>query len=490
MTTVNANRTSVRPPVTSTTPTEPPQEGPKATSATTPPPVATETTTTPERRAHTDKTERVGARRDEAAVQGRVNATFGAGVGGAPSVQDIRNGAVLQEGQAGTSVKELQERLAKLGHSGPTTGVFTAETTAQVKAFQRAHGVGATGKIGPQTLGALERAEREAAHGPRKPVDTGPYHAVRQGKSAYFHKVSSESSSSNQGIEGRGTLPQVDIKRTMGTPGNREPLDIPSVYMGGHANGKEADVGLSWSRRHDQVNGTHVPTFTDRPEGTDGGDPRHRFTKVGGVVRNGLGEEVKDPEVIKKLEPNYAFRVFWRTTNKEPKLDDKGNVVKENGKTVYSNNQWHNPPPGLPNQYFYPGDKIQMSVKVVGDEKVQVSVGKLNEPRHEYTSAPFTAQGFTRDAEKSFKRVNSIDQFVVKDGKRKGIESLKLPVQDTQTTVTGGGWDEVRILQNNNRSRPLNSRKDTMIHGTDVDLRSFQVSGRNARGGEYVDIVP
>ncbi len=81
----------------------------------------------------------------------------------------------LKPGAKGAAVKQLQEALVKLGHlkssdyhSAP--GVFGPKTEAALKAFQKAHGVGATGIYGPQTRAALTKAL--AAPKPETPTTT------------------------------------------------------------------------------------------------------------------------------------------------------------------------------------------------------------------------------------------------------------------------------------------------------------------------------
>lgn len=81
----------------------------------------------------------------------------------APDWEAIRAGAVLEPGQSGDSVTGLQQRLNSLGFSLAVTGNFNVETQTCLQDFQRSASVEPTGRLGPTTLKALERAERSAA---------------------------------------------------------------------------------------------------------------------------------------------------------------------------------------------------------------------------------------------------------------------------------------------------------------------------------------
>jgi peptidoglycan hydrolase-like protein with peptidoglycan-binding domain len=77
----------------------------------------------------------------------------------APSFSEVKKGAVIQPGDEGPSVKELQTRLNKLGFKIAATGKFGKTTEDLLKQFQTRYGVSATGKFGPSTLTTLENAE-------------------------------------------------------------------------------------------------------------------------------------------------------------------------------------------------------------------------------------------------------------------------------------------------------------------------------------------
>lgn len=63
-------------------------------------------------------------------------------------------------GNRGADVLAIQHLLINSGHSAPTTGVFDTATTAAVRAFQTAKGLGVDGIVGPQTWAALAPTTR------------------------------------------------------------------------------------------------------------------------------------------------------------------------------------------------------------------------------------------------------------------------------------------------------------------------------------------
>ncbi|MBD2461580.1 peptidoglycan-binding protein [Oscillatoria sp. FACHB-1407] len=67
----------------------------------------------------------------------------------------VSNG-VLERGDRGTAVADLQNRLRNAGYfEGPMTGFYGSLTEEAVTKFQRAKGLTIDGKAGPRTLGAL-----------------------------------------------------------------------------------------------------------------------------------------------------------------------------------------------------------------------------------------------------------------------------------------------------------------------------------------------
>ena len=310
----------------------------------------------------------------------------------------------------------------------------------------------------------------------------------RKTSGAYFRKVQSAARAEYHGIRGAALLPHLsfDPDRFYLSPAGLDhfqtgPLDRPSVYLGGHAAGKEMDVGLTWNRVYDAEGRT---TYTDQPDRTDGRDPGRRFVRsraegtavlldgTSGVVAHGQDEV---DQAMERLHPNFAFRPFWRTTN-------------EGG------NQWHQPRRGTPeNVSFYPGETVTMGVQVVGPNHVRMEIrweGGL-EPIH-FTQT-FRQDGFGLGQPQSFKRVNSIDQFWVDaEGKRKGREGVD--VLPTRTVATEGGWEEVYLLGADPEKRtPVIGPDYREIRGGDLAPRYdaiFHRTGWNEAGRELIDITP
>ena len=306
-------------------------------------------------------------------------------------------------------------------------------------------------------------------------------------KGAYYRKVESDSSVDNKGINGVGTLPTVefDSKRFFVDPKKPDsyktgPLDRPSVYFGGRAGNKEMDVGLTWDRVYDRDG---LPTFTDKKEGTDGRSAAHRFTKT---QKNGVDVIINDFKKVvasgkeevdkfaKKLKPNFGFRPFWRTTNN-------------------NSNQWNQVPVGNPgNMYFYPGEKINMSVKETGKNKVKLDIsleqGKINQ----HFEKTFGQEQFGVGNEQSFKRVNSIDQFKVnKKGQREGLEGED--VLPSNTKAKGGGWSESSVIDSKGNKKPMTGNEFKEVRGGDTAKnydKLFKRYNTNPQGGEMIDITP
>lgn len=322
------------------------------------------------------------------------------------------------------------------------------------------------------------------------PVDNLSFRIEVEGnlRGAYFRKVRSTSHVDHRGIRGVGILPLVSFdpdRQYVSGQGldhfTTGPLDRPSVYMGGHAAGREVDAGLTWDRVYDPHGRA---TYTDDPLGTDSRDPAHRFAHVQvegqPALEDGTGSVVAvgqdDADIwTDRLRPNFAFRPFWRTTN-------------EGG------NRWHNPRVGsADNVYFYPGERFTMTVQEAGPNQVRMGIRLEDEPTTEHFTTTFRQERFGVGRPQSFKRVNSIDQFTVDDaGRRVGLEGED--VLPTRTTATGGGWDEVFILGPSGvKHRPVAGPDFTEVRGGDVAPRYdeiFRRSGWNAQGGERLDITP
>ncbi|RKH58297.1 hypothetical protein [Corallococcus llansteffanensis] len=316
-------------------------------------------------------------------------------------------------------------------------------------------------------------------------------------KGAYFRKVESEPSTHHRGITGRGTLPQVstDPSRQFHGTGNTAwqtgPLERPSVYMGGRSGNREVDAGLTWDRVYDSHG---QATFTDDPRGSDMRDPSHRFVRATVEGQPALVDGHTPPQVVargkadvdaklKTLRENFAFRPFWRDTNPDTPADK----------------HWHNPPtrsePGAKpeehNQYFYPGEHFTMTLQAQGPGEVRMDIRLEGNKEHQHFTSQFHQEGWGPGKESSFKRVNSVDQFIVRNGERVGAE--KFGVEPTRTAATGGSWEEVSLLNISGKREPMTGSHFTTVKGVDTAAHYaeiFGISGSTDRGGERIDIHP
>ncbi|MDE2039492.1 MAG: hypothetical protein KGO96_01785 [Elusimicrobia bacterium] len=294
-------------------------------------------------------------------------------------------------------------------------------------------------------------------------------------RGAYFRKIASVPSASVLGIRGRGVLPAVEIRRWSA---EKIPLDRPAVFLGGRgAGGLELDAGLSWERVHD-AGGQALLTNSD--DGCDGGDPRRRFAFSGrgdsARLTDGTGAVVARgaPAVmaaLSGLRPDFAFRPFWRPTKK--------------GRHDLN---WHNPPLGPDDAYFYPGEAFTMEVRSSGDGRMSLLVQGEDGPPF---AATFEQAGFDGGAPVSFKRNNELDQFKLVDGELQGREGRS--VIATATRLLDARWEEVVLLERSGSEVPLSGRHCVEVRGVETAstyARVYHVWGLSSQGGESLDITP
>lgn len=354
---------------------------------------------------------------------------------------------------------------------------------------------------------------------------------------AYFNKIEIHPSKDNVGISGNAKLPIINFDSSRYDTKHGQ-LDIPSVYMGGNASGKELDAGLSWDKVYLFKDGQKILTYTDAPNGTDGGDDSKRYIKTKDEKGNTIYQDCSTPPKIvaggnsgvdlagfeKKLKMNYAFRPFWRTTNDESyqlsigdkvkattgkspntiNLNGKDFAIKSDSKGLYyetsdkgktirhplmkgkddkgkdavfmAANTWHNPlidndPKTSPNVYFYPGQNINMSIKTGKNGQVTMTINS-SDGKTKFTQ-DFNAKGFGNGNAQSFKAVNSIDQFTVINGERKGLEGLKSGVLPTKTKVEDATW-ELNSLKTGNKSEPVTAKNSLEFRGSDTLPEDFE----------------
>jgi len=117
----------------------------------------------------------VRALRDVAAQH--AEAKQGAPAGGAgPGAQHLGE-RVLKKGMQGHDVRVLQDYLSRAGFPTPIVGIFGPETLANVKHFQKAHGLKADGVVGASTVSAL-RSMGDSAGNSDAPVGPPTGHAT------------------------------------------------------------------------------------------------------------------------------------------------------------------------------------------------------------------------------------------------------------------------------------------------------------------------
>lgn len=297
-------------------------------------------------------------------------------------------------------------------------------------------------------------------------------------KGAYFRKVTSTASARHAGIAGEGLLPRVTLDRSrwLSTPPELRspqppqkvygygPLDVPSVYMGGHAGSQEVDAGLAFSRVF--LRDGRAAWTDDVASGSDGGDPEHRFTvEPDGRVVSGTGRV--RPEGLRGLVEDWAFRPFWRVR------------------------AWNNPSvSSADNRYFYPGQPFRMSVRVTGRDTLALHIDSGADDPAPF-AVSFSAPGFGRGGKQSFKRVNSIDLSQIANGRRDGREGA--PVIPTRSRAVGARWTRVDLLGENGVARCTLACGAEAVVGADTASRYdaiFTLSAQDAAGSETIDIDP
>jgi len=307
---------------------------------------------------------------------------------------------------------------------------------------------------------------------------------------SYFRKLSSAAEVRHRGIATEVVLPspRFDPTRQNNAPVGKDgktkpsyelgPLDRPSVYLGGRAGSHELDAGLSWDRVNlppprgaPNTGQAYVATMTDRPEGTDGRDPAHRFAIMNGRIFDYTGKERTDVKA-EDLRPNCAFRPYWRTTN--------------------GTNTWNNPAAGSAGNgkpdadgYFYPGEMVKMAVQVTGRDQCELSVSGAGQS---FTKR-FEQHGFGEGRPQSFKRVHAVDQFTMVGDARKGLE--KASVLPSTTALEGGHWLSARLIEADGTTTAFTAGTDTRGRewgdAKQYD-RVFHRSEIDAAGGEWFSI--
>ncbi len=115
----------------------------------------------------------VHALRSVAAQRASAKQPHGGTSGGSQHMGD----RTLKKGMRGHDVRVLQDYLTRAGFSTPIVGNFGPETLANVKAFQKAHGLKADGVVGASTVQALRSLSDSAGDSSGTPSDAPVGHA-------------------------------------------------------------------------------------------------------------------------------------------------------------------------------------------------------------------------------------------------------------------------------------------------------------------------
>ncbi|MBL1411191.1 hypothetical protein [Sphingobacterium faecale] len=235
---------------------------------------------------------------------------------------------------------------------------------------------------------------------------------------AYYRKVVSDLDHWT-GITGRVRLPVIEFdKNRVNTNKPGQFLDNPTVYMGGNMDGQETDIGLTWE-----------------------------------VIKESDGTISKERK---------AYRPFFR----------RNAYGKSKQKFT-----WISGPPE-PQYYWYPGDVISITVKIIRDGVLKFTVE--GEGKKYETEVACDAYIFGRAGE--FKRVNAIDQ----------VGNENKPVQPTNTKVIKSEWAYTYLLKMENGKeikRSLNTGRHIEMSCPQIEHFPLQQHHRlNKKGGESIDI--
>lgn len=222
-----------------------------------------------------------------------------------------------------------------------------------------------------------------------------------------------------RGISGAVTLPFISFDSTRKNPANtRQFLDNASIYLGGNSNGQETDIGLAWE-----------------------------------VIRDANGAVTPDRQ---------AFRPFLRRTGY--------NATGQSAVYITA--------PAVNNFYWYPGETVSMSVKLIANGQLQFTV----EGNNKKFDTTFAADGYQLNTPAIYKRVNAIDQ-VGNEGK---------PVQPTKMQVTNAKWTKTslfRFYNDNVVEAPMHEGRYTALICPDAKYFTISASDTDKKiGSETITI--
>lgn len=235
---------------------------------------------------------------------------------------------------------------------------------------------------------------------------------------AYYRKAMS-SKDSWIGIKGEVVLPKLNFDSDRMNPTKpKQFLDVSSIYLGGNMDGQETDIGLAW-------------------------------------------EIIRDEKGVVSQE-RMAFRPFLRRTDH-----------KSGQKNVYING------PAVKEYYWYPGEKVIMSVEVINDGEL---LFRIEGAGKKYETI-FECAGYTLNGIGDFKRVNAIDQM--------GNEGKA--AQPTKTSVVDAKWNYTTLIRMEAGKRievPMhNGRFTSMVCPDSKFFNTKQSSEEQLIGAETISII-
>ncbi|MDR1624364.1 MAG: hypothetical protein LBS04_05260 [Tannerellaceae bacterium] len=258
---------------------------------------------------------------------------------------------------------------------------------------------------------------------PKDPINTffadeiKPQTSINCFNGAYYRKVVS-SKDKWLGIGGMVILPQITFdqnRKNTNKPGQY--LDNPSVYLGGNMGGQETDIGLTWE-----------------------------------VIRESNGSISAERK---------AFRPFMRRTS---------HISGE--ASNYAN------APAEEQYYWYPGDKVGMSIQIVDNYKLKFIV----EGEGKRFETDYPCAGYKQGNIGEFKRVNAIDQ-VANEGK---------PAQNTTTKVENSKWEETylfRLYDGKVIKAPMHDGRFTDMRCPDIKYFNLTATDdEKKKGSEIINI--
>lgn len=269
---------------------------------------------------------------------------------------------------------------------------------------------------------------------------------------AYYRKVFS-SKDQWVGIEGTITLGEFQPDKERFGTDNRvvyeRELDSPSIYMGGQSI-SESDAGLGYM----------------------------------------IGYQYEGQEIEMNYgTPKVAYRPFWRYIYSTA-LDFEGNVERN------SVNSWNVSDPKDFDFYYFPGDKITMSVYSPKKDYLQLRIELVEETTIEkyvnirkgfnlkakprvFLSPLFFSEGHGHSLAE-FKRVNSVDQY--------GNEGFV--VKNTNAKVTKATWHETYLLREiDGKVQKVAFDETRSSQMACPNKESFEIKGLK-NGGEEITIQP